>query len=278
MNARVHTVQSSSGSVIPVTIREPAGEPRGVVQINTGTCIPQKIYWKFAEFLTKNGYITLTYDYSDADNYSSHVSHTAWVKDMESVFEFVMKEYPSLKKIVVGHSSGGQLIGYMSNCDKIDKIYLVACANGYIKFLSFPMQLVMRFFWNVVVPFSVRKYGYMNNKLFGTNGGFPKNIILELRSWCFQPDFFLSWFASKNVAERYAKIKNPVKAYQFADDVIANERSCRYIFELYKNAPRAFEVLQAKDYGMKKFGHRGFFHPSAEKKLWPEILKEINAD
>jgi len=270
-------IASTSGNTIVLTLRNPESVAKGIVQINTGTCIPQKIYWKFAEFLTKNGYITITYDYSDAHNYSSKVTHEVWLKDIASVFDYVIEEYPSLKKHIVGHSSGGQLVGYMHNCDKIDKLFLVACSNGYVGNLDFITRLGMQFFWKVIVPISIKRYGYMNNKILGSRGGFPKNIISELGSWCQHPDFFVPYFKQKNIPSFYHTITNPVKEYHLADDVIANRKSCEYILNLYTNAEKSIETLHAKDFGMKKFGHRGFYHASAEKVLWNKFLRDLES-
>ncbi|MBK9329662.1 MAG: hypothetical protein IPM95_10205 [Sphingobacteriales bacterium] len=269
------TIPSKSGKSIPLTLRVPEVTVKGIVQINTGTCIPEQVYWKFAEFLTKNNYITVTYDYGDAANFRSAVSHTAWIADMESVTDYIIQEYASLKKYVVGHSSGGQLIGYTNNCRHFDKVFLVAASNGYVGNLTFPVRLGMWFFWKMVVPYSIRRYGYMNNKLFGSSGGFPKNIILELRSWCFHPDFFVPFFREQPVVSHYHTITNPVKEYHLADDVIANRKSCAYILNLYTHADKSIETLHANDYGMKKFGHRGFFLSSAEKLLWPKFLQDL---
>lgn len=269
------TIPSKSGKSIPLTLRVPEAAVKGIVQINTGTCIPQQVYWKFAEFLTRNNYITVTYDYSDAADFGSAVSYTAWIADMESVTDYIVQEYASLKKYVVGHSSGGQLIGYSNNCRHFDKLFLVAASNGYVGNLTFPVRLGMLLFWKIVVPFSIRRYGYMNNKLFGTSGGFPKNIILELRSWCFHPDFFVPFFREQVVLSHYHTITNPVKEYHLADDVIANRKSCEYILNLYTSADKSIETLHANDYGMKKFGHRGFFFSSAEKLLWPKFLQDL---
>lgn len=268
-------ILSKSGRMLSLYIRMPKDAVKGVIQINTGTCIPQKTYWKFAEFLTKNGYISITYDYSDADKYTSDVSHIDWILDIESVFDYILKEYPAYKKYMVGHSSGGQLVGYINNCNQIDKLFLVASANGYIKNLGFFMQLIMLLFWKLIVPFSIKRYGFMNNKILGTNGGFPRNIILQLRSWCFQKDFFVPFFAQKNISSYYHTIKNPIIAYHLADDMIANRKSCEYILNLYSDANRTINTLHAQDFGMKKFGHRGFFHKSAEQKLWTIFLQEL---
>lgn len=75
MRLATHKIHSTSGNEIEITIRTPAETVKGVIQINTGTCIPQRVYWKFAEYLTHHGYITLTYDYTDASNFSSEISH-----------------------------------------------------------------------------------------------------------------------------------------------------------------------------------------------------------
>ncbi|QQR97959.1 MAG: hypothetical protein IPK18_14270 [Sphingobacteriales bacterium] len=90
-------IQSASSTTIFLNIRKPNGKIKGVVLINTGTCIPQKIYWKFAEFLTENEYVTITYDYSDAQNYTSSVSHTDWIKDMQAALDYVQNNYANEK-------------------------------------------------------------------------------------------------------------------------------------------------------------------------------------
>lgn len=271
------TIVSKSGKEIILTIRNPEEKIKGIVQINTGTCIPQKVYWKFADFLSKNGYITITYDYSDASDYTSEVSHTAWLKDLESVFDYILINYSSLKKYIVGHSSGGQLIGYMNNAYKADKIFLVASSNGYTNYLPLLSRIVLNFFWRIAVPLSIKRYGYMNNKLFGTSGGFPKNIISELKSWCQDPDFFVPFFKKINIPSYYHTIKIPVKAYHLKDDRLTTKASCQYILDLYVNAIKSFETLAASDYCMKKFGHRGFFFAAAEKKLWPIFLTALES-
>ncbi len=266
---------SQSGSTIDLTVRTPDADIKGVVQINTGTCIPQRVYWKFAEYLCKNGYVAITYDYTDAQNFKSNVRHETWLLDIESVCLFILQKYTSEKKYIVGHSSGGQFLGFAKSAKQFDKLFLVACANGYVGNLSFTRKIGMLFFWKVIVALTVRIYGYMNNEIFGVKGGFPKHIIQELGYWCSQPDFFVSYFHNKNIPFYFHTIKNKVKAYHLADDGIANRKSCDYILDLYTHADKSIETLQATDYGIKKLGHRGFFFPKAENKLWPKFLAEL---
>lgn len=267
-------IDSKSGHPLPLQIRIPGLKPKVVIVINTGTCIPQRIYWRFADFLAENGYITITYDYTDAQNFASGVSHTVWLKDMESVLDFVLSEYAGLRKIVVGHSSGGQLLGMLPNASQMDRLFLVASANGYWKLMDGFSKYAMWFFWKVIAPLNIRIFGYFNNRMFGSGGGFPKNIILELRSFCQQEAFFFPYFERNQIKPHYREIRTKITAYHLEGDVIANERACRYIADLYEHAELDFKSLKASDYGMKRFGHRSFFSATSQK-LWNEFLMEL---
>jgi predicted alpha/beta hydrolase len=268
---------SKSEKEISLFIRTSKVNKKGVVLINTGTCIPQQIYWKFADFLSLNGYDAITYDYADAQNFSSNVSHIDWLKDMETALDYVLTHYPNDKKYIVGHSSGGQLLGYMPNANKFDKLFLIASAHAYWKKMSPISGYAMQLFWKILVPINIKFNGYFNNKMYGVSGGFPKNIILELRSFCQNKDFFFPFFESKNVQNYYNEITCPVKAYHLGDDIVANRISCEDMLLKYKNASKSIETLNAKDYGLSKFGHRGFFAKKANESLWPKFLKDLEA-
>lgn len=269
------SINSLSGRNIQLMIRHPEQQVKGVVLINPGTCIPQKVYWNFADFLTKNNYISITYDYGDAQNFKSKVSHVDWIKDMNAAMQYVVENFADCKKYCVGHSSGGQLIGYSSSAKDFDQLFLVASTNGYWKYLNPLYKLLMLLFWYIIVPLNVLINGYFNNKMYGVSGGFPKKIILELRHFCLSKQFFLPYFAQQKVPLFYNTIQCPVKSYYFADDAVTSLKGCQFILDLYANAPREIETLKAKDYGMKYFGHRGFFNKKAEYLLWNKFLIDL---
>lgn len=274
-NSKKVNIDSKSGQLLELLVREPETDTKGVVLINTGTCIPQQVYWKFADFLCRNNYISITYDYTDAQNFKSDVSHSIWIDDIESALSYVVETYPDLKKYCVGHSSGGQFLGFAPSSTKMDKLFLVASANGYWKNMNFPFYILMLLFWYLLVPFNVLINGYFNNQMYGVKGGFPKRIILELRRFCLTKDFFIPFFKSKNIPFYFDDIKCPVKAYHLADDSVATFKGCSYILNMYKNAQKSMETLHSKDYGIKAFGHRGFFFAKAEDKLWYKFLDEL---
>jgi len=261
---------------IILNIREPEKETKGVVLINTGTCIPQKVYWNFANFLVEHQYIAITYDYSDAQNFTSNVSHIDWLKDIDAAMQYIVEQYPSLKKYVVGHSSGGQLIGFSKHAQYFDKLFLVASTNGYWKYMKFPVKYFIWILWYLLVPLSIALNGYFNSKMYGVAGGFPRNIIMELRRFCLNPNFFISFFKEKNVDFYYDTITCPVKSYHLADDKLISEAGCRFILNMYDKAEKSLETLYAAEYGMKSFGHRGFFSLAAKQKLWYKFLTELD--
>jgi predicted alpha/beta hydrolase len=268
------TINSLSGRNVILTIRNTA-QPKGVVLMNTGTCIPQRVYWNFADFLCENGYTSITYDYGDAQNFKSKVSHTDWILDIEAALQYVAAHFSGIKKYCVGHSSGGQLLGFAPSAQKMDKLFLVASANGFWRNMRFPFKYLILFLWYILVPVNIAVNGFFNNKMYGVSGGFPKNIMLELRHFCLTPQFFIPFFKSRQIPFYYDEITCPVKAYHLGDDQLATLKGCTFILKMYKNAEKSIETLNARDYNMKPFGHRGFFNAKGREKLWHKFLKEI---
>ena len=61
-------IEARDGFKLSATVRRPLSEIKGVIQINCGTGIPQKLYSNLAIYLTNNGYATVTYDYRGIGN------------------------------------------------------------------------------------------------------------------------------------------------------------------------------------------------------------------
>ena len=120
---------------------------------------------------------------------------------MNAAMQYVVENFADCKKYCVGHSSGGQLIGYSSSAKDFDQLFLVASTNGYWKYLNTLYKLLMLLFWYIIVPLNVLINGYFNNKMYGVSGGFPKKIILELRHFCLSKQFFLPYLISLNLLQ-----------------------------------------------------------------------------
>ena len=134
------TIEASDGFSLSANIYEPTNTPKGFIQFNSGTGIPKEFYRGFAAHCAKQGFVTVTYDYrgiggSAPENLRGfEATNVEWgTLDASSIFDWSMKQYPDLRKTVIGHSMGGQIIGMMHNATHIDNIIMIASGTGYWK-------------------------------------------------------------------------------------------------------------------------------------------------
>ncbi len=255
---------------------------KGIVQINCGAGVPQLLYANFAKYLSINGYDTITYDYrgvglsapKSLKNFNARLRD--WGKlDMTGVFDWVIKKYPNDRKIIIGHSMGGQLIGMMNNTDKVDQIILIAVCTGYWKDMNFPYRLKLIPLWFLFVPLTVKAIGYTNAKKIRHGENLPKGVAIEWRDWSVNPNYFEDEFNRSLKPVFYHKIKAPIKSIQITDDPIANTTTANKILKYFCNSDISIEVISPNDLNVDKIGHSGFFSRKFKKNLWKKMIEEM---
>ncbi|NJN33275.1 MAG: alpha/beta fold hydrolase [Saprospiraceae bacterium] len=112
------TIISEGGVALAARLFAPEN-PKAAVQINGGTAVKKEYYAAFARFLAENGFVSVIFDYrgcggsKPADLAECDYSFLDYgVKDMPAVLDYLEAHYPDLPKLVVGHSVGGQQIGF----------------------------------------------------------------------------------------------------------------------------------------------------------------------
>lgn len=278
-------IEARDGFKISATIKRPMADIKGVIQFNCGTGIPQKVYSNLATYLTECGYVSVTYDYrgigkskpNSLKGFPSNIEDWG-ILDMTSVFDWVISEFPNERKIIIGHSMGGQLVGLMENCQKIDKLILIASSTGYWKDMSSPYKWLMPPLWFLFIPFTTFFYGYANAKKIRQGENLPKGVALQWRKWCVNPNYFDDDFQKSNTRLFFDKVKIPLKSIQITDDPIANEVTANKILNYYKNARIEIEKINPIQYGVKKIGHTGFFSRQFKDTLWKNLMIDIKAE
>jgi predicted alpha/beta hydrolase len=224
------TIKARDGFNLSATIRRPLNDLKGVIQINSGTGIPQKVYSNLSAYLTDYGYATVTYDYrgigdSKPENLKGFPAKMEdWgTLDMASVFDWIIENFPEERKIIIGHSMGGQLIGLMDNHHKIDKLILIASSTGYWRDMSSPFKWILPPLWFLFIPFTTFIYGYANAKKIRQGEDLPKEVALQWSKWCKDPRYFDEDFQNSKTNLFFDKLKISLKSIQITDDPIANE-------------------------------------------------------
>lgn len=282
MNAREIKIPARDGYLLNAKLFEPTSDSKGFVQIHCGTGIPQKLYGNFASFLASEGYTAVTFDYrgiaesapKNLKNFKAKISDWGQL-DMAGVLDWAKENYPDQKKIVAAHSMGGQMVGLMDNHADIDHIFLIASSTGYWRDMSHPYKWLPAFFWYILIPLHIKIYGYANAMKIKQGENLPKDVALQWRKWCINPNYFDSEFAENKTPLFFDKIKTPIKAIQIADDPLANKKTSNKLLTYFSKATIDIKELRPQNLGVKKIGHTGFFSRRFKSSLWSEFIDDI---
>ena len=269
----------------------PGGQSvRSAALINSGAGIPSGFYDRFAAFLGQNGIPTLVYDYRGisrsrpASLRGFNASVEDWgSKDCAAVLDWLSDRFPGAKRIVVGHSVGGFVTGFVTNGTLIDRMLLVSAHTGYWRDYAASMRFPMFLLWHALMPMITHAVGYFPGQRLRLLEDLPKDVALD---WARRrkPDF---WWRLKSadgsmdsaliqtLLARFAAVRAGTLALSFTDDPFATSEATDRILRLYANATVTRLVLSAADGDGRKIGHFGFFSSRFRTTLWPRVLKML---
>ncbi|WP_108866823.1 alpha/beta fold hydrolase [Aquimarina aquimarini] len=279
MNEKKITIRAKDGFELGAYVREPKIEIKGVVQINSGTGIPKRFYKHFANYLTKQGYVTIVYDYRGIGDSKPKMlrgfkaTNLEWATlDMTSILDWSICKYPALQKIMIGHSMGGQLVGFMQNNQKIDKLIIIASGTGYWKDMpKGKLKLLMPFLWYIYMPLSTFIYGFANAKKIKQGENLPKGVALQWRKWCLNKNYWETELENSLNKKSFAKLSGPIKSMIFTDDTIVSKKANKQLLSYYDQTVIEEIEITPSSFGFKKIGHFGFFSKKSEK-LWENLI------
>lgn len=250
-----------------------------VLLINPAMGVRQNFYEKFASFLSENGIWVYTYHYRGVGENipllkKINSSVTDWIeKDYAAMLEYILKQHPGAKIFVLGHSLGGQRMGYTPYSDRIIGAVFVAAQTGYWNLWNLRGKPMMFFLGYFLLPFLSKINGYYPGKATGMGENLPKNAILEWAKWIRSRNYLFDHIGGKK--QYYLDFKAPVLAYSFADDSYAPKRAVEELFRHYPNASIAHQHIDPKNTSVKKVGHFGFFRKQSGQIFWEELLDWI---
>lgn len=261
-------------------------EPKGVIQFNCGTGAKKEVYQAFLTHLTENGYLCCLWDYRGSGNSSAeNLGKCAYTfsdygtKDMPAIKKFLTTKYPDLPFFIMGHSAGGQQVGFMPELDDVKGIINLAVSSGYYPNMPLNYRMKAYFFFYVFSPISVMFNGYVKAKPFGFMENLPKNVVYEWRNWLEKEDYFFhEKFYGKTVPlGQFKNYKFPIHTYWSVDDTISNEKNTRAYWRNVKSEKEiSFTKLVPQEIGLKKIDHFGFFKRVMKDKLWDDVTARLN--
>jgi predicted alpha/beta hydrolase len=276
MSERVELMLPASDSFrLRATLWEGA-ESDPTVIIAPATGVPRGYYRAFAEYLATRGFQVVTYDNRGIGE-SRPTSLRGFdalmqdwgEKDLEGVIRWLVASRPDSRLLLVGHSAGGQLVGFAPSCGKLQLMLFVNSQTGYWGHWTGWRRAAIKATWYVGIPALSNIFGYFPAKLLGMGEDLPIYVAQQWAEWGRSPGYLFDHVLSP-IKDAYRAMTAPIRAYSFTDDQFyAPKAAVEHLLTFYESAPKEHLHISPADLGLAKVGHWGFFREAiAKETLW----------
>ena len=276
--ARQQSITTRNGRTLQATFFCPDGEPRASALIVAAMGVTQRYYAPMANWLAAQGYAVVTFDYSgtgmsiEGDVRELDVDIIDWARfDCDAMIDATTDLAPGKPLYWLGHSLGGQILGFVPDKHRIAKIVTIASGSGYWIENVPSLRWKAWWLWYVVVPLATRLFGYFPGRHLRKVGDLPRGVMDQWRRWCLNPEYAVGAEGPAARAE-FAAVNIPITFLSFADDEMLSARNTDSLLGLYAGAPRTSRRISPDEAGVKRIGHFGFFNARFETALWQRYL------
>lgn len=275
-------IETADGQTIGARFFFPERRPRGSVLVAPAMGVSQAYYAPFATWLAARGFLAVTFDYRGVGRsrrgslrgFSATI--TDWARlDCAAMIEAVVRQNPGAPLYWIGHSLGGQIVPLVPNRERVTKVVTVATGSGYWLENASPLRHTVWWLWLVVVPLSVRLFGYFPGKRLRKVGDLPRGVMEQWRRWCLNKEYAVG-AEGEHVRTLYASLKTPILSLSFTDDEFMSARNIESMNSFFKHSPLRAKRISPQEVGSHRIGHFGFFKAKFEGSLWTaQLLPEL---
>ncbi|MGR3712474.1 MAG: alpha/beta hydrolase family protein [Shimia sp.] len=251
--------------------------PKMAILISAGTGFPRRFYRHAAAWFAAQGAVVLTFDFrgigdSGATNLATNgIDYPDWGQlDMTAALDRLEAAAPGVPLVTLGHSIGGQFVGFMQNHAKITRNAFVSVGSGHwgVHHLArIPLEL---FFWWGFGALELARFGQVRSGGLWGGEALPPGVFTTWRRWSGRRKYLLPDLASGRYAHHFDDRHAPICAWVFPDDGIATPTSCSDTLGHYSDAEKHLVVRKPAELGVKRIGHEGAFRKGRER-LWEEL-------
>lgn len=258
--------------------------PKAVIQFNCGTATQKEFYLPFLTYLAESNYLCCLWNYRGSektDNLKNSTFRYAdyGTKDMPTIKAYLNNRFPNLPFLFIGHSTGGQQIGFINNLDNVKGNINIAVSSGYYPNMPFGYRMKAYFFFYVFSPISALLNGFVKAKPYGFMENLPKKVVFEWRDWLEKEDYFFDKkFHEKTIPTgHFQNFKFPIHVYYSTDDTISNAKNTKAYWRNVKSEKGiTFSELTPTEFGLKKIDHFGYFKKNMKDRLWTDIVTRLD--
>jgi predicted alpha/beta hydrolase len=241
------------------------------------TAVPRRAYGALAETLARAGLSVLTFDYRGVAGSAprrlrgDRSTMADWGQlDLDGALGWMRDRAPDLPLLLLGHSVGGQLLGFAEQAETLRGALLVGSQSGYWRNWPGAARLRMWVHWHLVLPAVSTALGYASMSALGMGEDLPAGVARQWARWGRRPDFLLS-DCTPAERERYRRLGFPIRAYHLADDTFAPRAAVEALLDFYRGARTELVSRAPAELDVPAIGHFGWLKPTFRETLWREM-------
>ncbi len=270
-------VPAADGFPLAATLLTPADvEPRALVVVAPAMGAKRRFYEPFATYLAEGGFAVLLFDYRGTGGSlrgrlrGSRARFHDWgEQDLEGALAWMAGRWPGPPLLGVGHSAGGQVFGLADGSNRVAALLGIAAQSGHWRHWPGLWRWVIAGFWYLGLPALVALCGYLPMRRITGGENVPAGVAREWARWGRHRDYVLS-YARAHGRRGFDRFDRPLKAYGFADDLLAPPAAVAQLAALYPNARSEVVILSPADLGVRRIGHFDPFRERFRESLWNE--------
>ena len=271
-------ITTENSHAISASFFRPEGDAKALVLIVPAMGTSQKYYVPFATWLASQGFLAASFDFSgtglsrQVDLRKHRGNIIDWAQfECHAMVNAISSKVPDKPLYWVGHSLGGQILGFVPNRDRVTKAITIASGSGY--WIETPPSLKWKVWmlWYVIAPFSTWLFGYFPGNRLRMVGDLPRGVMEQWRRWCLHPEYAVG-AEGAGIRAQFAAVQSPITSFSFSDDELMSARNIESLHGFYVNAPRIMKRIAPGDIGVERIGHFGFFNARFERSLWQAYL------
>ena len=282
MQISEHRWRCADGVEIPATLHEP-DRPSAVLVVAAAMGVPRRYYGKFAADMAARGIATVTFDYRGIGEAASGLpdprgtTFQDWGRrDLHTVLGQVYARFPDLPVFLAGHSAGAQIVGMTELSERLKGLVFVAGPRPHVSQDRGSYRIFSTLWWYVLVPLGSLGRWFPARRLGFSSVDVPAGVTAEWGRWARSKRYLFSPEHGIDTS-RYARLRQPLLAFSFSDDLYTPPASAEALLSEYPNARVTRRPVRPADVGARAIGHLGFFREALRDTLWAETAAWIAA-
>lgn len=270
----------ADGFELPATIFAPDA-PRAVLVIAAAMGVPRRYYKAFAADMAARGIAAVTFDYRGIGDARDGLRDPAattfqdWGRlDLHTVLEQAFARFPGKPVFLAGHSAGAQIPGFTPLSEKLAGMVFVAGPRPHVSQDRGSYRIFSTLWWYVLVPLGSLGRWFPARKLGFSSVDVPAGVTREWGRWARSTRYLFSPEHGIDT-HRYAKLRLPLLAFSFSDDLYTPRASAEALLSEYPAATVTRREVRPAEVGARAIGHLGFFREALRDSLWKETAEWI---